>query len=164
MELFATEFLHSQLFWTAVSFTILLLMMAKFVVPALTKVLDARALQISDDLASAEEHRVQAEKLLADYEAKLNKAKQEAAGIVTDARNEAQDLINGRTAELEAELKRKADKAAQSIETAKQNALKEVQAEVAQLTVQLAEKLIGDTVDAKKAQTLTDKALKNLVN
>jgi F0F1-type ATP synthase membrane subunit b/b' len=48
------------------------------------------------------------------------------------------------------------------LEIAKQKAMKDLQAEVSKLVLSVAEKVLRETVDPKKAETLTTKALKDL--
>ena len=164
MELFVLEFLHSQIFWTTVAFVVLLGILAKFVIPAVTGVLDARIAKISGDLQSAQSDRQQAATLLTDYEAKLAQAKKEAGEIVTKARAEAEAMAAKRLKDVEAEIAHKAEDARKSIAAAHAEALRDIQAEVAQLTVQVAEKILEQSVDAKLASKLTDAALKKGLN
>lgn len=164
MELLSTEFLHSQEFWTAVAFLILLGIISRFVVPAVTAVLDARAAQIKGDLDSATRQRAEAEKVLAEYQAQLAKARKEAGEIVSKARADAEALAAERIKQMEADIGRKADDARKSIDAAKQQALREVQTEVAGVAMQVAETLLGEKVDAKTASRLTEQALKRGLN
>lgn len=164
MELFATEFLHSQVFWTGVAFAVLLGVMAKFVVPAVDAVLAARASQIRADLDAANKARAEAEKVFAEYSEQMAKAKKEAAQIVSQARAEAEALANDRIKKAEQELAHKAEMARQSIETAKEQAIKDVRDDVAALSLSIAESLVHDKVDAKLATKLTDAALKRGMN
>jgi F-type H+-transporting ATPase subunit b len=160
MELFVTSYLASQYFWTTLAFLVLFGIMARFVVPAVTAVLDARAAQIKGDLDKAAAERAGAEQVMADYQAQLKKARAEAGNIISTARAEAEALAKQRLADVEAELARKAEQARLSIDAARAQALREVQAEVAKLTVQVAEKLLQKSVDSKTARELTDEAIR----
>lgn len=162
MEFLNVDFAHSQVFWTAVSFGLLLALMWWKVVPVVTAVLDERAERIRNDLDNAEKLKTEAEKALADYQSQIKNAAEEAAAIVAQARTDAENMASKRTAELEADLKRKADDAAARIETAKQAAVDELKAQVAEMTLLAAEKVIGAEVDAKKAEKYTDEVLKTL--
>jgi F-type H+-transporting ATPase subunit b len=164
MELFSTEFLHSQIFWTAVAFAVLLGIISRFVVPAVNAVLDARAAAIKADLDSAAKHRVEAEKTLADYSAQLAQARKEAAEVVSRARAEAEAMSAQRLKEVEAEIARKGEAARHAIEAAKAEAMRGLHAEVANLALNVAETLLAEKVDAKQATKLTDAALKRGLN
>jgi len=162
MALFDTTFLASQLFWTALSFIVLLGVMWKYVVPAVAGVLDERAERIRLDLAKAEEMRNDAQELLEQYEASLATARKESAEIVAAAKQQADAMWAQKTLKLENELKQRADDAAAQLETAKQKAMKDLQSEVSKLVLSVAEKVLRETVDPKKAEALTTKALKDL--
>jgi len=109
MELFATEYLASQYFWTTVAFVMLLGVVWRFVVPAVNAALDARAAQIKGDLHRAREEREAAERVLAEYQQQLAAARKEAAQVVSTARAEAEALATRRLAEVEAEIARKGE-------------------------------------------------------
>ncbi|RYG59942.1 MAG: ATP synthase F0 subunit B [Alphaproteobacteria bacterium] len=164
MELFVLDYLHSQYFWTTLAFLILLGVIYKFVVPSVLAVLDARAAQIAADLDAAERGRVQAEGTLAEYAAQLAQAKKDAGEIVSRARAESEALANERIKQVEAELGRKAEDARKSIEAARDEAMRNVQKDIAEIAVQVASKLLDQSVDAKVASNLTDKALAKGLN
>jgi F-type H+-transporting ATPase subunit b len=133
--------------------------MAKFVVPAVTGVLDARAAQIAGDLGNAAKQRVEAEAILAEYSAKLAQAKKEAAEIITKARADAEAMANDRLRQMDTEMARKTEDARKAIEAAKDAALSSVQSDITALTLAATEKLLGTTVDAKVAAKVTDEIL-----
>lgn len=159
MELFVLSYLQSQYFWTATAFLLLLVVMTRVVVPAVLATLDARAAKIAGDLDAARSTREQAEASLADYSAKIAASKKEAAELISQARAEAEALAKARLAQADEELARKTEIAKQQIEASQAEALRAVRAEVAKMAVTVAEKLVGQTVDAKVATQLTDKAL-----
>lgn len=159
MELFVLSYLQSQYFWTATAFLLLLVVMTRVVVPAVLATLDARAAKIASDLDAARTTREQAEASLADYTTKIAAAKKEAAELLSQARAEAEALAKARLAQADEELARKTELAKQQIDASKAEALRAVRAEVAKMAVTVAEKLVGQAVDAKVATQLTDKAL-----
>ncbi|MEC8291305.1 MAG: hypothetical protein VXZ78_04375, partial [Pseudomonadota bacterium] len=61
----------SQLFWLAVCFGTMLLVLSVFVLPRITRTLTARQGQIEGDLQAAEKLRADAEAALAAYDAAL---------------------------------------------------------------------------------------------
>lgn len=162
MELFDTTYLTESLFWTSLSFLILLGIMWKFVVPALSQVLEARAEQVSSDLTKAEQLRKDAQDLFAEYRTQLEKAQEEAAGIVQRAREQADAEAKQRTTELEAELQRKAEAAEKRLNAAQEQAVTELRAEAANLAIAMSEKILGESIDNAQAKKLSDAALKQL--
>ncbi|MBI3606461.1 MAG: F0F1 ATP synthase subunit B [Nitrospirae bacterium] len=89
MPQFDTEFFTPLLFWSAVSFAILLFLLKRYAFPAITEILDARERTITENLAKAERARQEAEQLLAEYQTKLKAAQQEATAMIDQARKQA---------------------------------------------------------------------------
>lgn len=162
MALFDFTFIHSQLFWLFVCFFALLLFMYKFAGPAIVKSLDERADQIKKDLEDAERLRKESEELLASYNEKLEQAEAKAQLLVQEAKENAKEVADKEIKELEKSLKAKSEKAEMQLEAAKKKALDEISSQVHEVVVQATEKLVKDSVDAKKAKELTKEALKEL--
>ena len=78
------------MFWSAVSFGTLLFLLKRYAFPAITEMLDARERTIAQNLAKAEQARKDAEQLLAEYQAKLKTAQQEATAMLDQARKQGQ--------------------------------------------------------------------------
>lgn len=156
------EFLLSQVFWLVVSFALLLLVVWKFVTPALTQTLDDRARQIREDLDKAAELKADAEAALKEYNEKLQSAHEEAVSMLATARKEAEDLAAERTKALEADLKRKENSATHAIAQAQAKAMEELRTHVAELTVLATEKAIRAQLDAAKAEEYTLQAIHEL--
>lgn len=164
MELFDFTFLHSQMFWLALCFVVLLGFMQKFAVPVIAKSLDARAEQIKQDLADAESLKNQAQEMLEQYNNKMQEANKQAQEILEQAKQNAKELNDKRSAELEQSLKDKAEQAEKRIESAQRKAIKEIQTEASKIAILATEKLVLETVNAKKAKELTTKAVEELAN
>lgn len=162
MDIFNTAYLHSQIFWTGLSFFIMLGILWWKVLPAILKMLDDRALTISTDMSRAEQARKDAEQALVNYETKLAKAKEEATAILSTARTDAKKMTDARIAEAEIEITKKKEDAKAAIAQAQANAMKDVEKTVASLAISIGEALIETTLDKKQAEKLTDKALKQL--
>ncbi len=162
--LFNAEFLHSQLFWVAVSFAVLMVVVVFKALPAMVAMLDERANKISKDLTDAEKARESAEKSFANYEAKLAKAQEEAADIISKSRDDAKALVGAKMAKMDVDIARKREDANKAIEASKQKAMRDLQGQVAEIAVQVTEKLLSEMVDSKKAQAITNKAVKQLLN
>lgn len=162
MALFDTTFLASQLFWTALSFLILLGVMWKYVVPAIAAVLDERALRVRMDLEKAEAMRADAHEVLEQYQANLAQAKAEAAQLLAAARAQGDELLAQRMAQLERELQRKAVEAEAAIDAARAQAQAQLQAQMADMVVAATRQVLHNTVDEKQAVAVANKVIKDL--
>ena len=162
MELFDFTFLHSQMFWLVLCFAVLFVFMYKFALPSITKGLDARAEQIREDLKSAQDLKDQAQNILDEYKLQIEKANTEASDIVRQAKDNAKQLAETKTKELELSLQDKSKQAEQRIESAKNDAIEALKETASTLVVKATEKLVLETVDPKKAAELTKQAVKEL--
>ncbi|MBN9571997.1 MAG: ATP F0F1 synthase subunit B, partial [Alphaproteobacteria bacterium] len=85
------EFLQEPETWVALGVLILVGVFLYHRVPAfIAAALDARAAGIARELDEAKRLREEAETLLADYKRKAAQAEQEAAGILTEAKADAE--------------------------------------------------------------------------
>ena len=80
----------SQLFWLAICFVTLYLVMALVVIPRITGTMGARADHLDGDLAEAEALRNKAEAALKAYEEALAEARTKALGLAQEMRAEVQ--------------------------------------------------------------------------
>ena len=109
----------SQLFWLAVCFGTMLLVLSVFVLPRITRTLTARQGQIEGDLQAAEKLRADAEAALAAYDAALQQARNNALVLAQDMRAEIQAETDRQKAELDARLADEAQKADAALKAAR---------------------------------------------
>jgi F-type H+-transporting ATPase subunit b len=129
------------------SFLILFAALAKFGFPAIRKAMDERAEKIRSDLEKADTAKVDAEAKASEYEQKLAEAKTEAAKIMEEARQTADQYRDQRKTEADAEIAEIKERAAADVEAAKAQALADLRGEVADLAIQAAEQVVGKSLD-----------------
>ena len=149
----------SQLFWLAVSFTLLFLLMNWIVIPRIGQVLERREQRIRDDLSRAETVRAEAEQILLQYEAGLKEARAVAYSQIQAAAQAAQKAAAEQLAVLKTELGRDAAAAEERILATKNKAIADIQPAVEGLAKIAAEKLIGQTVAESAIRHAADKVL-----
>lgn len=149
----------TQLFWLAVTFAILFVLMAKVALPQVGAVIEARAARIDGDLARAREAKAQSDAALAAYEQAIAAARAEAQATI----KAAVDVVNAKTAEREREVSAKLAAEAAQAETriiaAKQAALANVRTIAAEAVGAAVEKLIGQSLSQADAQTAVEQVL-----
>ncbi|MBF0272766.1 MAG: F0F1 ATP synthase subunit B [Magnetococcales bacterium] len=152
----------SQIFWTVVSFFLLMLLLKKYVLPAIINILDSRASRISDDLQKAEQARKEGERLLTNYQGQLVAARQMAAQTLEEARQEAIRHREQALEDLNKELGKKKNAALVEIEQAKHKAMEEVRNAAVELSMLVAEKLIVKSIKVEDANRMVQEAVKQL--
>jgi len=116
----------SQLFWFALSFIALYVIMSRFVLPKVGATLAARAGTIEGDLDQAAQKSAQAENARASMEKAVAKARADARAMVDAARAEVQAKLAAEQEAAEARIAERINAAEARVDAAKQKALSEV--------------------------------------
>jgi F-type H+-transporting ATPase subunit b len=149
-------------FWVGVALVIFLAILVYFGVPkAIVKALDARGERVAQELAEARRLRQEAEKLLAEFDAKRKAAEAEAAEIVSSANEEAKRLSAEAEAKLADFVARRTKSAEEKIAQAESQAEAEVRAAAAEAATKAAETILrgqmaGGAGDAAFASGLSE--------
>ena len=134
----------------------------KWFLPEFIEKLAARQAAISDQLKDAETAKNEAEEAASEYRASIAGAKEEANGIIEEARQSGEavraDTIARASAEAEDIVSRARDEAAGEA----QRALQAAKADVANISMDLAEKVVGRSLDRAAQQGLIDTFLADL--
>lgn len=145
-----------ELFWGALSFFGLWIVMRYVCLPPLMKVREQRAQQVLADQEAAAAAEVAAEQVRRDYDATLAEARAEAATIVEQARATAEAARTEQVRAVEAELAEQRQQAMGDIDAAKAAALAELRGDVADLAVAAASKVVQGEVDSAAARAAVD--------
>jgi F-type H+-transporting ATPase subunit b len=116
--------------------------------------LDARADQISTDIADARKLREEAEVLLAEYKQKKLDAEKEAAGIIAQAKSDAAVYAEDAERKLADSLTRRTRQAENKIAQAEAAAIKDVRAAATDLAIRAASSIIADGAKGKGGDSL----------
>ena len=159
MPQFDVHFFSSLIFWEVVSFGILLWVLYKFAFPPILEALETRERKIRDSIEQAEQNRVTAEQRLAEYEAKLNGAAQEAEAIVAEAKAKAQRLLEENEQRLRTESERIRTETTQEIERERRKALQDIRNEAADLALTVAERVLERSLSDDDHRRLAQQAV-----
>ncbi|MBI4744297.1 MAG: F0F1 ATP synthase subunit B [Actinobacteria bacterium] len=143
--------------WTAISFLILLFLLSKFALKPLLEMMQKREDTIKNSLETAERTRLEAEKLLREYEAQVANASTEAQQIIAQGKKIAEDMKNDIVEKAQQEADKLISKAKSTIEHEREEALNELKNKVADLAVDIASKLIEKPLNTKEHYRLIDK-------
>ena len=144
------------------SFLLLVFLVKKFAWGNIVGILDQRAQKISEDIDSAEAARKKAEDLEQKREEALAGSREEAAAIVETAKETAEKNKASILADTTEEVSRLKQKANQEIAQSKADALKSIKGDVADLSIDLASKIIGQTLDKEAQSQLIDNYIDKL--
>lgn len=152
-----------MIFWTTVFFLIILFILGKFAWPSILTAVRARNESIRKSLVAAKKAREEMAQLKADNEKILEEAKAERDEMIKEAR-EAKDTIIAEAREKAAEDASKLLKnAKEAIKNEKRAAISEIKEQIATLSIEIAEKILRETLSAEKEQKkLVDKLIDDI--
>ncbi|MFN0088706.1 MAG: F0F1 ATP synthase subunit B [Acidimicrobiales bacterium] len=146
----------NEIIWGGLAFLILLGAMWKVALPPIKKGMQARSDKIRNDLLAAEQARVEAEQVQAQYNARLADARAEAQRIIDDARQTADSLKADLQRRAEVDIAELRQRAAADVEASKAQALADVRGEVAALALGAAELVVERNLDASTQAQLIE--------
>ena len=149
----------SQLFWLAVCFGLLYLLLARLALPRIATALEERRDRIADELDQAAQLRRQGEAAQAEYEAMLADSREKAQAIAQEARHRLQQEAEAHRQRLEAELREKSARAEEEIEAARRQAGQDLQALAAELAGLMLQRLAGAGAPRERLQATVAAAL-----
>jgi F-type H+-transporting ATPase subunit b len=150
--------------WVAITWLIVVGLLARPVYRGITAALDLRREKIKARIEEAERLRAEAQELLASYQKKQRDALKEAQEIVAHAKAEAERIAALSAINLEEILKRREQQAVDRITQAEAEALREVRNAAVDMAIAAARKLIAESLPAEKAAAMIDAAIKDLPN
>jgi len=159
MPQFDTQFLSPLLFWSIVSFGVLLFFLYKYGLPTIIEALDARERTIRDNLAEAERLRKEAQEKLEQYQLQIRETRSEAEGIIEEAKRENQRLLEENERRLRQESENMISQARHEISREKQEASQEIRRETAQLVLLATERVLQRSLTDADHQRLIEQAL-----
>ena len=162
MPQFDTYFLPSLLFWSAISFGVLMFLLKRFALPVILEMLDTREKTIRDSLDQAERHKQEAEQRLQEYQAKLKLIHQEAHTILEATRKQAQQQLEENQKRMEQETQRMLAEARTEIGREKGQVLREVQRAAVDLTILAAEKVLARSLTDADHNRLVEEAVQEI--
>lgn len=145
-----------------VNFLILVLILYKFLYKPLLKMLEGRKEKIEKGLRDAEQLGVELEKTKELQAAEIQKAKQEARGIIEEAGKRAEMAGAETKAKTKAEVEKLITVAKNQMIEEKTKMMAEVKKEAAEMVIAVAEKIIGKTIDIKAQKSLIEETLREV--
>jgi F-type H+-transporting ATPase subunit b len=139
-----------------VAFLILFFFTWKWVLPKFKQVLEERREQIQGEMEKAEAERKEAEKLQEEYRKQLAGAREEANKIIEEARATAEQLRRDLQAKAEEEAQATVARAQEEIRAERDRAFQELRAQIGSIAMELAERVVGQSLDEQAHQRLID--------
>ena len=152
----------AELIWGAVAFLVVLWVLNKFAFPKLREAVEARERQIQGDLESAEQAKTEAQQAKANYDKQIADARGEANRIIEEARRQAEDVRKDLIAKAERDAEQITQRASEQLEAERNRTVTELQTTIGDLAIELAEKVVGRSLDAGTHRELVDAYIKEV--
>ena len=148
-----------QLFWLAITFLALYVVMSRLVIPRTGGVIEQRKSTIDGDLAAAQKLKAETDKAAQAHEAALADARAKANAIAQDNRNKLTGEIDAERAKLDAALGAKIADAEKKIAASKAKAL----ADVGDVAADIAASIVSEITGAKVTKAAVAEAVAKAV-
>jgi F-type H+-transporting ATPase subunit b len=145
----------TELIIGAITFGIIFFALWKVLIPRLSKTLEERTDKIEGGLQRAEETQAEADATLAKYREQLAEARHEAARLREEAREQGAQIIAEMREQASAEGRRLIEAAHAQIDADRQQALQSLKTEVGALAVELAGRVVGESLTDEARQRRT---------
>lgn len=148
--------------WVAITLILFLIVMAKYAVPVIMEALSEREDRIKESLASAEKALAKAEEVSKENKKALREAEVKAQKIRQNALDDAEVLRAEKIEKAKDDAAKILENARNTIEQEKKRALQELRDEVADLAVKSASVILHSELDEKKNKELVDSFINDL--
>jgi F-type H+-transporting ATPase subunit b len=156
---FSNPLTTGQVFWGAVIFLVLYLLLSRSALPRVGAVLAERRGRIDSDLDAAKAARTEADRAIDELKRARRDASAEAAGIVDKVVAEAREQAAVRTREMNARLEAEIAQAEQGVAAARDTAMGSLRSVAAETTQMLVERLTGGSADQALVASKVDGVL-----
>jgi len=151
-----------QFIWAVASFLVVLFILMKKAFPLILAAMDKRAADIRDALAAAERAKAEAQQMMAQHEASLEKARKEAALIIEEGKADAVKVKDSIVAGAKKDAEEMVARARREIELAKTTAMDDLTRRSIQISLELSSRLIRKNLNADEQQGLIQETIRSL--
>jgi F-type H+-transporting ATPase subunit b len=137
--------LNATLLIQLINFLVLLFLLNLILIRPIRRVIKERADRMSGEMTEIEEFNDRAQQKLEDYQAQLEKARQEGVDLRLEKKNEAKDEEREIVSQAESEARQELDSARQEIDSQVKAAEEKLTKEVKQFAKQVADKILMQT-------------------
>jgi F-type H+-transporting ATPase subunit b len=150
---------NSTFFVELVAFLIVILILAKYVLPPLGRIMEERQSAIRQALADAEEAKRRHAEAEEESKRIIGEARTQARAVVEEANKMAEQARAERRQQAEAEYERIVTSAGAEVEAQTRRAQEELRQQAADLAIAVAEKVLGEGIDRNAQAGLINRTI-----
>jgi F-type H+-transporting ATPase subunit b len=141
------------------AFIVILGLIAKYILPPIQRAMQQRQAEIASALEQGEEAKQRLLVADAEYQAKLEEARQQARTVIERANRLAEQVRAEARSKSQQESDRVMARAEADIQRATERAREELRLQVADLVIAAAERVIGEELDIERHRGLIEEAI-----
>ncbi|MGH9750420.1 MAG: F0F1 ATP synthase subunit B [Candidatus Polarisedimenticolia bacterium] len=150
------------IFWTVVTFVILLVLLGRFAWKPLLQVLEERERTVRESIEQARTARAEAEEIWKKHQEILAGARRETADLIEQGKREAESLRGEILTQARAEAQTLVEQGKRQVLHEQKLAMEALRRQVADLVIDAAGRLISRSLDDAKQRDLVDEYVKSL--
>jgi F-type H+-transporting ATPase subunit b len=153
------------IFWMLVAFGVVFFVLAKFGWPIIIQMVDERKKYIDDSLEAAREANEKLAKIQEESAAMLKQAREQQSQILAEAMDQRKQIVEKAQTEATIAGQKILEEAKQQIEVEKEDAIRDIRRQVGLLSVEIAEKVLRQSLKTDKDQmAMIDRLLDEMDN
>ena len=150
------------IFWTIVTFLLLLVVLRMVAWKPLLTMLDEREQRINDALAAADRAREESERQAESNKEALEQAQAEARAAISEGREVAERVAQEVKERAEADAAQMLEQARRTIQQEKDQAVQELRGEVADLAILATRQILDEQIDENRSRQIVDDMISRL--
>ena len=150
------------MFWTLVTFVILLIILGKLVFPKITAAVEAREKALEEAIEGAKRDREAAAQALAEQQRQIEAARNEAQKIINEGRQVGEKVRAQMIEETQQQQQQMLERARREIEQEKERAIAEMRREAVELAIAGASKVIDKNLDDQANRKIVETFLASI--
>ena len=151
-----TEFWISQIFWLAITFSILFVLLSKFILPKISANLEMRKSLILENISTEEKKRSESDSKIEEYNEIIKKSKNDAKSLVNQAKDKLTKDINLKKEALEKDLSSEIKKVEMEIQKFRDKAPERINKIAVETSANLLQRLIGADVNNSSVSAIVN--------
>jgi F-type H+-transporting ATPase subunit b len=152
----------AELVGGVLAFALVYFVLNRIAFPKIREMIKVRQDTIQGDLEAAEAAKSEAQGARDEYKSQLAEARSEANRIIEEARQQAEQVRKDMVAKAEKDAEGVLARAQEQIQAEQNRALTELQTTISSMSIELAEKVVGRTIDASTQKELVDAYIRDV--
>ena len=150
------------MFWTLITFVILLVVLGKLVFPKITAAVEAREKALEEAIESAKRDREEAARILGEQQRQVEAARAEAQKLIVEGRQVGEKVRAQMIEETHQQQQQILERARREIESEKDRAIAELRREAIDLAIAGASKVIEKNLDDQSNRKIVESFLSSI--